>query len=173
MDCITIVQWWALNRVVWRSIYLYFIKFEKLVQEKANAAQKQIAWLRFRNRRIWRYIWMFTIILFDIIVFIVNIELAIVISLEIICRPILMNWIINVKLVVTSRRQNIVWKFIWIHTVIQNTNAPFAQKYVQLEMHIHIMKHNIHHDTVDYRIEIKPKITEKDMAEMFPDRNKK
>ena len=34
-------------------------------------------------------------------------------------------------------------------------------------------KHNIHKDIGDYRIEIKPKITEKDMIEMFPDRNKK
>ena len=31
-------------------------------------------------------------------------------------------------------------------------------------------KHNIHKDIGDYRIEIKPKITEKDMNEMFPDR---
>ena len=34
-------------------------------------------------------------------------------------------------------------------------------------------KHGIHEDMADYRIEIKPKITEKDMAEVFPDRNKK
>jgi len=40
------------------------------------------------------------------------------------------------------------------------------------ESHI-IKKHNIHEDTGDYRIEIKPNITEKDMIEMFPDRNRK
>ena len=34
-------------------------------------------------------------------------------------------------------------------------------------------KHDIHEDIGDYRIEIQPKITEKDMNEMFPERNRK